>query len=116
MNKTRLIRVDDEILKEAAEIIRQELKDPRLDKMITVTRVKTSADLKYCKIYVSVMGSDGEKKEAMEGLQSSAGYIRKQLAARINLRNTPEVSFAVDDSLDEGYRMSKILDELAVKD
>lgn len=112
MNNARLTRINDEILKEVAEIIRAELKDPRLDKMIVVTRVNTTNDLKQCKIYVSIMGSEDEKKEALIGLKNSAGFIRKQIASRLNLRNTPELAFVVDDSLDESYRISKILDEI----
>jgi ribosome-binding factor A len=116
MNKTRLIRVNDEILKETALIIRGELKDPRLQSMITVTRVNTTNDLKYCKIYVSIMGTEEEKAAAYEALKNSAGFIRKQIAARINLRSTPEISFIEDTSLDEGYRMGKILDTLKQRD
>jgi len=113
MNKIRLTRIDDEIMKEAAEIIRTELKDPRLLKIITVTRVKTSNDLKYCKIYVSVMGGEDEKANSLKILNNSAGYIRKKLAANINLRSTPEISFLADDSLDESYRILELLDSVA---
>ncbi|MDR1687642.1 MAG: 30S ribosome-binding factor RbfA [Clostridiales bacterium] len=116
MNKTRLIRVNDEILKETAQIIRGELKDPRLQSMVTVTRVNTTNDLKYSKIYVSVMGTEEEKASALVALKNSAGFIRKQIAARINLRVTPEISFIEDTSLDEGYRMGKILDSLKRRD
>lgn len=112
MNKTRLTRIDDEIQKEIAEIIRAELKDPRLNKLITVTRVNTTNDLKLCKVFVSIMAEGSEKKDAMEGLNNSAGFIRRQIASRINLRNTPEFSFVIDESLDESYRMSKILDDI----
>jgi len=110
MNKTRLQRIDDEIMKEVAELIRDGLKDPRLNRLITVTRVKTTSDLRYCKIYVSVMGTADEKAETMEGLSHSAGFLRTQIAARINLRQTPEITFVLDDSLDESIRISKILD------
>jgi ribosome-binding factor A len=112
MNKTRLTRIDDEIMKEAAVLMRGGLKDPRLNKFITVTRAKTTSDLKFCKIYVSVMGTAEEKSEVMSALEKSAGFFRSELAHSINLRNTPEISFVLDESLDESLRMSKILDEI----
>ena len=111
MNKVRLNRINDEIKKEAAIVIR-ELKDPRLAKMITVTAVKTTNDLKQCKIYVAVMGDMGEKENSLELLTRSAGFIRREIAHNLNLRNTPEISFVRDDSLDESYRIGKLLDSL----
>ncbi len=108
---TRQIRINDEILKETAIIIRSELKDPRIATMVSVTKVDTTADLKYSKIFISVLGSDREKKETMEGLKSCSGFIRKELAKRINLRNTPQLSFVLDDSLDTSFRIDELLRE-----
>ncbi len=111
MNNKRITRINDEILKEAAGIIRQELKDPRLSSMISVVKAETTPDLKFCKIFVSVMGEEEAKKEALVGLKNAAGFIRRQLAERINLRNTPELQFVLDDSIDYGYRIMKLIKE-----
>ncbi len=108
---TRTIRINDEILRETAIIIRSELKDPRIAPMVSVTKVDTTADLKFCKIYVSVLGTDKAKSETMDGLKSCAGFIRKELARRINLRNTPELKFLLDDSLDNSFRIDALLRE-----
>ncbi len=108
---TRQIRINDEILRETANIIRGELKDPRIGNMVSVTKVDTTADLKYSKIFVSVLGTDFVRKETMEGLKSCSGYIRKELARRINLRNTPELKFVLDDSLDTSFRIDELLRE-----
>ncbi len=114
MNSTRQIRINDEILRETAIIIRSELKDPRIGGMVSVTKVDTTADLKYSKIFVSVLGSDKVKEETLAGLKSCAGYIRKELARRINLRNTPELKFVLDDSLDTSFRIDELLKEANV--
>jgi len=108
----RMIRINDEIKREIAEILRGELKDPRVSVMASVVKVDTTADLKYCKVYVSILGDDEEKKSAFEGINSSAGYIRKQLAERINLRNTPELKFFLDESVEYGIKISKMIDEI----
>lgn len=108
---TRQIRINDEILRETATIIRSELKDPRIGVMVSVTKVDTTSDLKYSKIFVSVLGSDEVKKETMEGLKSCSGFIRKELARRINLRNTPELKFVLDDSLDKSFKIDQLIRE-----
>ncbi len=108
---TRQIRINDEILRETATIIRSELKDPRIGGMISVTKVDTTSDLKYSKVFVSVLGSDSVKKETMEGLKSCSGFIRKELARRINLRNTPELKFMLDDSLDNAFKIDNLIRE-----
>ena len=109
----RMGRVNDEIAKELAMIIRGELKDPRIGVLTTVTRVETTQDLKYCKAFVSILGNNEEKEKVMQGLKSAAGYIRHLLAERINLRITPEISFKIDDSLDHSIKMSKLLNEIS---
>ena len=108
----RLQKINDEIRKEAAEVLRSELKDPRVSTMTTVTSAQVSNDLKYCKIFVSILGDDAAKKEAMDGLKNAAPYLRKMLAMRINLRHTPAVSFVLDESLDYGMKMDKIFKEI----
>jgi ribosome-binding factor A len=111
-NKTRMTRINEEIQRETAEIIRSELKDPRIAAMTSVMRAETTADLKYCKIYVSVLGGGDQQQEAAAGLKNAAGFIRKLLAERINLRNTPELKFVLDDSLEYSFRMSKLISEV----
>lgn len=112
MNNNRLTRVNDEIKKELSEIIRSELKDPRVSLIATVLKVDTTNDLKFCKAYISVLGDDGQKEEVIKVLKGAAGFIRTQIAHRINLRNTPEFKFILDDSLEEGMRISKIIDDI----
>lgn len=112
MNRTRLIRINEEIRKEMSAIIHEELKDPRIAAMTSVTGADTTNDLKYCKISISILGDETQKAKVMEGLKNATGFIRKQLAQRINLRNTPELKFLQDDSLEYGMRMSKLIDEV----
>ena len=109
----RMTRVNDEITKELANRIRGELKDPRIGVMTSVLRVETTQDLKYCKIFISVLGNDEEKKEVMKGLKSASGYIRHLLAERINLRITPELMFRLDDSVEYGIKMSKLIEQIS---
>ncbi len=109
----RMTRVNDEIAKEMASIIRGELKDPRIGVITSVLRVETTQDLKYCKVFISVLGNDEEKANVMKGLKSASGYIRHLLAERINLRITPELSFKLDDSVEYGIKMSKLIDRIS---
>ena len=90
----RINRIDEEYKKELSQIIGYELKDPNITGLISVTKVKVTTDLKYAKVYVSIMGSKN-LKETMNGLKNAAGYIRSELAKRINLRNTPEIIFEI---------------------
>ena len=110
-NQKRLRRINDEIMREAAEIIRSQIKDPRVSAITSVTKVTTTNDLKLCKLFVSIMGDAEQKKEVITGLNSSLGFIRKLLAERLNLRNTPELSFSIDDSLDYSYKIDALLKE-----
>ncbi|MDL2248792.1 30S ribosome-binding factor RbfA [Tyzzerella sp. OttesenSCG-928-J15] len=109
----RLMRINDEIFKECANILRTELKDPRISSMVTVTKVDTTKDLSYAKIYVSIMGEDDKKKEVLDGLKNAAGFIRSRIAAAVNLRNTPELKFVLDDSLEYSLKMEKLISEAA---
>ena len=111
----RMTRINDEIRLEIAEILRTEIKDPRLNTMVSVVRVDTTQDLKFCKVYISVLGSDEEKEKAMEGIKSAEGFIRKMVAERVNLRLTPKLIFKLDDSLEYSIRMSKLIDEISGK-
>jgi ribosome-binding factor A len=87
------------------------MKDPRLSTMVSVTKADTTRDLSYCKIYVSVLGNDKQKDEALTGLKNAAGFIRGVIAREINLRNTPELMFVLDDSLEYSAKMMKLINE-----
>ncbi len=112
MAKYRRGRINDEMQKELAMILR-EVKDPRLtDAFISVTAVDATPDLKYAKVYYSAM--QGDPKEVAQGLKSSAGYIRRQLAQRLNLRMTPELTFHQDHSIAHGAHISKLLGSIEI--
>lgn len=111
-NSIKNTRINGEVMKELSLIIRQEIKDPRIHMMTSVTSVEVAPDLKTCKAYISVMGSDEEKKDTIAGLRSAEGYVRRQLAKRLNLRNTPEIQFVLDRSIEYGVHMSRLIDEV----
>lgn len=105
----RFMRINDEILRVCATILRTEIKDPRVSTLVTVTEVDTARDLGYAKVYVSIMGDETQKKEVLEGLKNAAGFIRRGVAASVNLRNTPELKFLIDDSLDKSLKMERLI-------
>ena len=105
-NSIKNTRINAEVQKELCNIIR-ELKDPRIGLMTSVTAVEVAPDLKTCKAYISVFGSEQEKADTMKGLKSAEGFIRRQLAKELNLRNTPEMKFILDNSIEYGVTMSK---------
>ena len=111
-NSVKNTRINGEVQRVLAEIIRGGLKDPRISPWTSVVAVEVAPDLKTCKAYISVMGSDEEKKDTIAGLRSAEGYVRRQLAKRLNLRNTPEIQFVLDQSIEYGVNMSKKIDEL----
>lgn len=111
----RIERIDEEYRKELSQIIGYELKNPNVTGIISVTKVKVTPDLKYAKVYVSILNSKN-LDQTMEGLKKSSGFIRSELAKRINLRNTPELSFEIDDSIEYGAKIENILKEIMPKD
>ena len=94
------------------EIIRSEIKDPRIHPLTSVVAVEVTPDLKYCKAYISVLGDEEAGKATIEGLRSAASFVRRELAHRVNLRNTPEIKFILDQSIEYGVNMSKLIDEV----
>ena len=110
----RLGRIDEEYRKEISQIIGYELKNPNVTGMISVTKVKVTNDLKFAKVYVSILNSKNIK-DTLAGLKKSSGYIRSELAKRINLRNTPELIFELDDSIEYGAKIDSILKEIMPK-
>ena len=110
-NNNRQGRIDEEFRKELSQIISYELKEPSVTGMVSVTRVKVTPDLKYAKVAVSILNSKNVK-ETLEGLKKSSGFLRSELAKRINLRNTPELIFELDETMEYGSRIENILKEI----
>jgi len=106
-------RINGEVLRELSSIIRDEVKDPRIDPLLTVTRAEVTPDLQFCKCYVSSLGSDEMLEDSIDGLKSAGGFIRRELAHRVNLRKTPELQFVADRSMEYAIEMSKKIEELA---
>ena len=109
-------RINSEVQKELANIIRGDIKDPRIAPMTCVTDVEVAPDLKTCKVYISVLGDEEARKDTLAGLKSAEGYIRHQLASSLNLRNTPNLTFVPDVSTEYGMKMSQLIDEVINKD
>ena len=115
-NSVKNTRINGEVLKELSNIIRSEIKDPRINPMTSVVAVEVAPDLKTCKAYISVLGDEKSQKDTITGLKSAEGYIRRQLARTVNLRNTPEIRFILDQSIEYGINMSKLIDEVREHD
>ena len=108
----RIERVNSLIRQEISELLQRQVKDPRLGNFITVTGVSTSADLKYAKVFVSGIGSGEAKQETLSVLASASGFFRRELARRLKLRYTPELSFQWDDSIERGDHVLQLIDEV----
>lgn len=115
-NSVKNTRINGEVLKELSNIIRSEIKDPRINPMTSVVAVEVAPDLKTCKAYISVLGDEKSQKDTITGLKSAEGYIRRQLARTVSLRNTPEIRFILDQSIEYGINMSKLIDEVTEHD
>ena len=115
-NSIKNTRINGEVRRELSEIIRGSIKDPRIHPMTSVTAVEVSPDLKTCRAYISVLGDDEALARTIEGLKSAEGFIRRELASTVNLRNTPQIRFIPDQSIAYGIRMSKIIDEVKEAD
>ncbi len=111
-NSIKNTRINMEVQRELSEIIRLEIKDPRIHPMTTVVDVSVTPDLKYCKAFISILGDEEAGKATIEGLKSAEGYIRRELARRVNLRNTPEIKFILDQSIEYAVNMSRLIDEV----
>lgn len=110
-NSIKNTRINGEVQRELSVIIR-ELKDPRIGIMTSVTDVEVTPDLKFATAYISVLGDEQAKADTLAGLKSAAGFIRRELARTVNLRNTPEIKFVIDESIEYGMKMSKLIDDL----
>ena len=110
----RTERIEEEIKKVASKVIGQELKDPRLTGLISITKVSVTRDLKYCKIFVSMLGTDNTS-DAMNALKSGSGIVRKAIGNNIRMHSTPEVIFEFDNSIEYGAHIQNVINELGIK-
>ncbi|MDO5708036.1 MAG: 30S ribosome-binding factor RbfA [Andreesenia angusta] len=115
MSSKRLNRMGEELKKAVSLIILNEIKDPRISPVTSVTHVDLTRDLRYAKMYISVMGNEKEKEETIEGLNSAKSFIRREMGQRVKMRYTPEPIFELDESLDEGLKINSILRSLDEK-
>ena len=111
-NSIKNTRINGEVQRELANIIRGEIKDPRINPLTSVVAVEVAPDLKTCKAYISVLGDEESQAKTLAGLKSAEGFIRSKLAKTVNLRNTPEIRFVLDQSIEYGVKMSKMIDEV----
>ena len=111
-NSIKNTRVNTEVQRELSNIIRGGIKDPRVAPMTSVVSVEVAPDLKTCKAYISVLGNEEAQQNTVKGLQSAEGYIRRELAHTLNMRNTPEIKFVLDQSIEYGVMMSKKISEV----
>ena len=111
-NSIKNTRINGEVLKELSNIIRGEIKDPRIHPRTSVVAVEVAPDLKSCKAYISVLGDEAAQKDTLAGLKSAEGYIRTKLAHTVNLRNTPQIRFILDQSIEYGVNMSKLINDV----
>ena len=111
-NSIKNTRVNGEVLRELSNIIRGEIKDPRISSMTSVVAVEVAPDLKTCKAWISVLGNEKAVKDTLAGLKSAEGFIKTKLAREVNLRNTPEIRFIMDQSIAYGVSMSRKIDEV----
>ncbi len=111
-NNVKNTRINGEVQRVLAEVIRGEIKDPRICPLTSVVAVEVAPDLKTCKAWISVLGDEEARENTYKGLKSAEGYIRNRLAKTINLRNTPEITFIMDQSIEYGVNMSRKIDEV----
>lgn len=115
-NSIKNTRINGEVQRALARIIRGEIKDPRISPWTSVVAVEVAPDLKSCKAWISVLGDEETRSSTLQGLKSAEGFIRRQLAKTVNLRNTPEITFVMDQSIEYGVNMSRKIDEVIAQD
>lgn len=111
-NSIKNTRVNTEVQRELSNIIRAGIKDPRVAPWTSVVAVSVAPDLKTCKVYISVLGDEKAQEDTIKGLKSAEGYIRRELARNLNMRNTPEITFVLDQSIEYGVNMSKKINDV----
>jgi ribosome-binding factor A len=116
MAKHRIDRISEEVKKVVSDIIRNDINDPRVSRLCSVVTAEVTPDLRYAKVFVSVLGTEEEKKDTLKGLKRSAGFIRRELGKNIELRHLPEVIFVLDETIEHGAYINKLLNEVKKKD
>ncbi len=114
-NSIKNTRINGEVQKVLSTLISREIKDPRINPMTSVVAVEVAPDLKTAKVYISVLGDEESKENTKKGLKSAASFMRGQLAKTLNLRNTPELTFVIDNSIEYGVNISRLIDEVNSK-
>ena len=112
VDRRRIERVNGLLREEISNLIASQVNDPRLRGVISITRVQTASDLRSARVYVSVMGAESARQEALEGIRSSASYLRRELRNRLSLRYVPFLNFVADDAMQEAERLMRIIDDL----
>ncbi len=116
MAKHRIDRISEEVKRVVSDIIRNDLNDPRVSDFCSVVSAEVTPDLRYAKVYISVLGTEEEKQATLKGLNSAAGFIRRELGRNIELRYSPEVIFQLDKSIEHGAHITKLLNDVRKKD
>jgi ribosome-binding factor A len=112
----RTERLNSVIQQEISQLLREQVNDPRLNSLISITKVLTSPDLRHTKVFVSTIGDNVDKKEILQGFTAASGFLRRQLANRLQLKHMPELSFHFDDSIERAAELLKLIDDVASKD
>jgi ribosome-binding factor A len=112
----RTERLNSVIRQEISQLLLEQVNDPRLTSLISITRVTTSTDLRHTKIFISTIDDNVDKKEILEGFAAAAGFLRYQLATRLQLKHMPELSFQFDDSIERAAKVLRLIDEVALED
>lgn len=112
MNDKRINRISEEVRRVVSDLLLSEIKDPRISGLPSVNRVNVTKDLKFAKIYISVLGNEEEKANTIKGLENAKGFIRKEIGSRIQLRHVPEPVFFLDETIEHAIHMSKLIDEV----
>jgi len=112
----RIERLNSVIQQEISQLLREQVNDPRLTSLISITEVSTSSDLRQTKVFISTFGDNVDKKEILQGFTAASGFLRRQLANRLQLRHMPELSFHFDDSIERAAELLKLIDDVASKD
>lgn len=115
-NSVKNVRINEEVLRQLSSIIHNEIKDPRINQFTSVVAVEVAPDLKTCKAFIIFLGDEKPQSDTLAGLKSAEGYIRRELARTVNLRNTPEIRFILDQSIEYGVNMTHLIDEVSKND
>ena len=108
----RTDRINEQLREEISRVLARQIKDPRLNSVISITRVESSSDLRSARVYISVLGNDIQRKEALEGLQSAASFLRREIRDRINMKHTPFMTYLLDDSIQEADHLLRLLNDV----